>query len=52
MATASAQFHESADDLRPQTRDRHRVIVSLVEELDAVDWYDQRIDATGDLRRS
>ena len=36
MATTSAQFHESADDLRPETRDRHRAIVSLVEELDAV----------------
>jgi uncharacterized protein len=48
MATASAQFHESADDLRPETRERHRAIVSLLEELDAVDWYDQRIDATGD----
>ncbi len=48
MATASSQFHESADDLRPETRERHRAIVSLLEELDAVDWYDQRIDATGD----
>ena len=48
MATASAQFHEPTDDLRPETRDRHRAIVSLVEELDAVDWYDQRIDAAGD----
>jgi ferritin-like protein len=28
--------------------DRHRAIVSLMEELEAVDWYDQRIDAAGD----
>jgi uncharacterized protein len=48
VATASASFHESADDLRPETRDRHRGIVSLMEELEAVDWYDQRIDAAGD----
>jgi ferritin-like protein len=48
VATTSASFHESADDLRPETRDRHRAIVSLMEELEAVDWYDQRIDATGD----
>ena len=48
MATSSGQFHESVDDLRAETRDRHRAVVSLLEELDAVDWYDQRIDATGD----
>jgi ferritin-like protein len=48
VATASAAFHESPDDLRPETRDRHRGIVSLMEELEAVDWYDQRIDAAGD----
>jgi ferritin-like protein len=52
VATSSAKFHESTDDLRPETRDRHRGIVSLMEELEAVDWYDQRIDAAGneDLR--
>jgi ferritin-like protein len=48
VATGSASFHESPDDLQPATRDRHRAIVSLQEELEAVDWYDQRIDATGD----
>ena len=48
MATASAAFHESAEDLRPETRDRHRGLASLMEELEAVDWYDQRIDAAGD----
>jgi uncharacterized protein len=48
VSTSSAKFHESADDLRPETRDRHRGIVSLMEELEAVDWYDQRIDAAGD----
>jgi len=48
VATASAAFHESAEDLRRETRDRHRGIVSLMEELEAIDWYDQRIDAAGD----
>ena len=48
MAAASAQFHESEDVLQPGTKDRHRAIVSLMEELEAVDWYDQRIDAAGD----
>ena len=28
--------------------DYHRAIVSLMEELEAVDWYNQRIDATDD----
>ena len=45
MTTSSAQFHEAPDDLRAETRERHRAIVSLMEELDAVYWYDQRIDA-------
>lgn len=34
--------------LEPTTVDRHRAISSLQEELEAVDWYDQRVDATTD----
>ncbi|HMM45949.1 MAG TPA: ferritin [Candidatus Macondimonas sp.] len=41
-------YHESPDDLRPETRDLHRAISSLMEELEAVDWYQQRIDACQD----
>jgi ferritin-like protein len=48
MAAGSAQFHESTADLRPETLDTHRAIVSLMEELEAVDWYEQRVDAAGD----
>jgi ferritin-like protein len=44
----SAGFHESTDLLKPETMDRHRAIVSLMEELEAVDWYDQRVDAAID----
>ena len=44
----SEGFHEALDKLRPQTLDHHRAIVSLMEELEAVDWYDQRVDATDD----
>ena len=33
---------------RPQRVDRHRAIVSIQEELEAVDWYDQRVEATTD----
>jgi ferritin-like protein len=45
---ASEGFHEQHQDLTPETRDMHRAIVSLMEELEAIDWYQQRIDATGD----
>lgn len=44
----SEGFHEPLEKLRPQTLDHHRAIVSLMEELEAVDWYDQRVDATDD----
>jgi hypothetical protein len=45
---ASEGFHESADQLSQRTRDFHRALVSLMEELEAIDWYQQRVDATGD----
>ena len=45
---ASVGFHESPQDLTPGTRDMHRAIVSLMEELEAIDWYQQRVDATAD----
>ena len=41
-------FHEAVEQLRPETLDKHRALVSLQEELEAVDWYDQRVSATGD----
>ncbi|MDA8045856.1 MAG: ferritin [Actinomycetota bacterium] len=45
---SSEGLHEHESRLRPATVDRHRAISSLMEELEAVDWYDQRIDATED----
>ena len=42
---ASERFHESAQDLTPQTRAMHRAISSLIEEFEAIDWYQQHIDA-------
>ena len=48
MGQSSATFHEAEELLKPETMERHRAIVSLMEELEAVDWYDQRIDATRD----
>jgi uncharacterized protein len=44
----SVGLHEAADELSPETIDRHRAITSIQEELEAVDWYDQRVNATGD----
>jgi ferritin-like protein len=41
-------LHESASELEPTTLDMHRAIVSLIEELEAVDWYQQRVDACRD----
>src|SRR5437667_12281098 len=46
MPQGSTTFHESEERLKPSTRDMHRAIVSLMEELEAVDWYQQRMDAT------
>jgi len=43
---ASDSLHEDPAKLGPDTIDRHRAIVSLMEELEAVDWYDQRCKAT------
>lgn len=50
MASSSATLHESADQLSPATIDRHRAIVSIMEELEAVDWYDQRLEAAHDAQ--
>ena len=48
MAQSSNAFHEDPASLEAGTMDRHRAIVSLMEELEAVDWYDQRVDAAQD----
>ena len=45
---SSEELHEEKQRLRPSTIDRHRAISSIMEELEAVDWYDQRVDATDD----
>ena len=45
---ASEGLHEAIGDLSDETKDMHRAIVSLMEELEAVDWYNQRADACED----
>ncbi|KAA9133982.1 ferritin [Marinihelvus fidelis] len=41
-------YHEPVEELSDETRDMHRAIISLMEELEAVDWYQQRVDACKD----
>jgi uncharacterized protein len=41
-------YHEPVEQLSNETRDMHRAIISLMEELEAVDWYNQRVDACSD----
>ena len=45
---ASDTYHEPLELLSGETRDMHRAIVSLMEELEAIDWYQQRADACAD----
>ena len=44
----SEGYHEPIELLDDETMDRHRAIRSIMEELEAVDWYDQRVKATKD----
>ena len=41
-------YHEPIDEMTDETRDMHRAITSLMEELEAIDWYNQRVDACKD----
>ena len=45
---ANEGYHEPIEELSDETRDLHRAITSLMEELEAVDWYNQRVDACRD----
>ena len=45
---ANEGYHEPIDELSDDTREMHRAITSLMEELEAIDWYNQRVDACTD----
>ena len=45
---ANEGYHEPVEELSDETRDMHKAIVSLMEELEAIDWYNQRVDACKD----
>jgi len=44
----SETWHEALDKLTPATQDLHRALQSVMEEFEAVDWYQQRFDSTPD----
>ena len=48
MPENSQGLHEPLETLRAETIDMHRAVVSAMEELQAIDWYGQRVDATQD----
>src|SRR5256885_12294396 len=37
------QYHEPPDELPPKTRTFARMIASLIEEAEAINWYEQRL---------
>lgn len=41
-------YHEPTKELTAETRDFVRALTSLKEEIEAIDWYQQRVDATSD----
>ena len=45
---SSEGYHEPIEELNDEVRDFHRAVVSLMEELEAVDWYNQRVAACKD----
>jgi hypothetical protein len=42
------QYHEPADELSHETRSFARMILSLMEEAEAIDWYEQRMSVEQD----
>lgn len=45
---SSESYHEPVELLSEETKNMHRALVSLREELEAVDWYQQRAEACSD----
>lgn len=42
------QYHEPAEELPGETRTFARLIMSMIEEADAINWYEQRIAVEAD----
>ena len=45
---ANEGYHEPIGEISDETRDMHRANTTLMEELEAIDWYNQRADACKD----
>ncbi len=43
-----SMYHEPPEELSPQARDISRALNSLKEEIEAIDWYNQRVEASSD----
>ncbi len=48
MAADSSNYHEPVELLSEETKDMHRALVTVMEELEAIDWYQQRAEACAD----
>jgi len=52
------QYHEPVEELSQETRTFARIIIGLIEEAEAIDWYEQRLsveknkDAAGIMANS
>ncbi len=44
----SREYNEPISELSGPTRDFHRAISSLIEELEAINWYHQRVETCND----
>jgi hypothetical protein len=42
------QYHEPPEELSAETRTFARIILSLIEEAQAIDWYQQRLSVEQD----
>lgn len=42
------QYHEPVSELSEETRTFARMILSLIEEAEAIDWYEQRMSVERD----
>jgi uncharacterized protein len=43
QAATMSEYHEPVEELDDRVRDMHRALVSLTEEVEAADWYAQRV---------
>ncbi|HEY4192113.1 MAG TPA: hypothetical protein VGM46_05670 [Mesorhizobium sp.] len=47
---ATDQYHEPPEELSAETRTFARMVTSLIEEAEAINWYEQRISVEKDAQ--